>query len=195
MCPNDDVPSPIDLRSHADATTWAAEADAKRPYRRELRAAIAGLVRDAKRILELAAGPGLLAEAILETNQVDTYTAFDFSPPMLEMCRRRLGDRASYVLGDFLQPAWTTAVSPPYDAVVTMQAVHELRHKRRARTLYAQIRDVLRGRLVVCDHDQHGDLYATEAEQHAALAAAGYTAIATELSLGGLYIISALNRT
>jgi SAM-dependent methyltransferase len=199
-----DVPSPIDLRDPADAATWAAEADAKRPWRAQIRTAFAALLRDALtpplRILELGPGPGLLAEVILTTCQVERYTLFDFSPPMLEMCRQRLGDHAiDFVLGDFKQENWTKALSPPLDAVVTMQAVHELRHKRHAPHLYSQLRPLLRpgGMLVICDHTPLDDsaryraLNATVLEQHAALASAGLARITTHLTLHGLYLCSA----
>src|SRR4029079_7285123 len=102
-----DVPSSIDLRQLHDATTWADEADRKRPWRRELRQQIAELVRAglpdrSLRILELGPGPGLLAEVVLATCAVERYTLFDFSPPFLEMCRARLPSPSiAYVLGDF----------------------------------------------------------------------------------------------
>ena len=79
-----------------------------------------------------------------------------------------------------------------------MQAVHEARHKRHAATLYAQVLQLLRsgGRLIVCDHVPPDDsprmtsLHATEAEQHAAFAAAGFSCITTHVVLQGLYVCS-----
>jgi len=197
-----DVPSPIDLRLAADATTWADEADRKRPWRRELRQQIAELVRDRLlgdrplRILELGPGPGLLAEVVLATCSIERYTLLDFSPPFLAMCRERLGRSVDYVEGDFTQPDWPRLVEGPFDAVLAMQSVHELRHKRRVPALYAQIHSLLAdgGMLIVCDHDPFDDtprmtsLLATEAEQHAALAAAGFTGVATEARAHGLHV-------
>jgi len=196
----DDVASPIDLRDPHDAHTWADEAERKRPWRGELRRCIAELVRDARHILELGAGPGLLAETILATGRVERYAILDFSPPFLAMCRARLAAyTVELVLGDFTSPTWPALIAPPpFDAVVAMQAVHEVRHKRHVSQLYTQVARVVRpgGMLVVCDHEPFDDsarnraLLATEAEQHAALHAAGFAQIATQARVRGMYICS-----
>jgi len=197
-----DVPSSIDLRDPHDAQTWADEAELKRPWRGEIRRAIAGLLRDALpaplRVLELGAGPGLLAETILATCRVERYAILDFSPPFLAMCRARLAAyTVELVLGDFTSPTWPALIAPPpFDAVVAMQAVHEVRHKRHVSQLYTQVARVVRpgGMLVVCDHEPFDDsarnraLLATEAEQHAALHAAGFVQIATHARVRGMYI-------
>ncbi|HEY5925638.1 MAG TPA: class I SAM-dependent methyltransferase [Kofleriaceae bacterium] len=198
---DDDVPSGIDLRDPNDAAVWAREADVKRPWRAEMRAAIADRVHaaGARRVLELGSGPGLLAEAVLSTCSVDEYVLFDFSPPMLDMSRTRVGAReaARFVLGDFKQPRWTEALHGPFDAVVTMQAVHEIRHKRHVPGLYRELRALVAGVLLVSDHDPPDDsarftaLHSTQAEQHAALASAGFVDVRTELVLHGLYLIVA----
>lgn len=204
-----DVPSPIDLRDPAEAERWAAAADVKRPWRCTFRSAIADLLRNGLhpplRVLELGPGPGLLAEAIIGLCQVESYTLLDFSSPMLEMCRQRLGEGPAfrYIVGDYTREDWADALIPPFDAVVAMQSVHEIRHKRHAPRLYARIRELLRGEglLAVCDHAPLDDsarfraLYSTVAEQHAALASAGLVNITTHLSMHGLYLLSAMRPT
>jgi ubiquinone/menaquinone biosynthesis C-methylase UbiE len=195
----DDIPSPIDLCDPATARTWASEADAKRPWRARFREAFAEqLAASAARIVvELGCGPGLLAEHVLRQCAIDRYTLLDFSQPMLDLARDRIGDHAAarFVLADFKQPAWTDAVEAPVQAVITMQAVHELRHKRHAVALYRGVRSILSpgGALLVCDHepfDPRG-LYSTEAEQHAAFAAAGFTEATTLLRIEGMYLCRA----
>lgn len=203
----DDVPSGIDLRVDAVAQQWAAEADVKRPWRAGLRGAIAERLashqQDPLRVLELGSGPGLLAEQILLTCVVAQYTLLDFSPPMLELsrARMRLHPAATFALVDFKQPGWTQLVpGAPFDAVVTMQAVHELRHKRHASALYAEVHGLLRvgGLLVVCDHAPPDDgersrsLHATLDEQHVALGAAGFATVSTLCEQRGLYVCVAL---
>lgn len=197
-----DVPSPIDLRDPRDATAWAETAEAKRPWRRELRQSIAVLLHDQLppplRVLELGPGPGLLAEEILARCVVVRLTLLDFSPTFLEMCRTRLGENPAvrYVLGDFTQPDWPTQLEQPFDAVVSMQAAHEVRHKRHSAALHGRALSLLRpgGLCVVCDHAPREDnsrsvaLMSTQAEQHGALELAGFVGIATHVVVNGQYV-------
>jgi len=84
----------------------------------------------------------------------------------------------------------------PFDAVVTNQAVHELRHKQRALGLHVQVRSLLsRGGLyLVCDHYlgedgmKNAELYMSEDEQRAALSAAGFVRVERVVSLRGLVL-------
>jgi SAM-dependent methyltransferase len=197
-----DVPSPIDLRDPRDARQWVATAERKRPWRAHLRQVIAQSLCSAAagpaHILELGSGPGLLAEAILSACPVRHYTLFDFSMPMLEMSRERLAGHAtvSFVHGDFKVDGWTQGLQDPFDVIVAMQSVHEIRHKRHLPGLYGQLRELLRpgGCLLVCDHSPRPDkdmstaLYATPSEQHAAFRAAGLEQVRTELEMEGMYI-------
>lgn len=197
-----DVPSPIDLREVTDAAAWVVAADVKRPWRVEVRshiAALCGTLPGPLRVLELGPGPGLLAEAILCACAVERYTLLDFSAPMLEMSRDRLAGFAAVELvqGDFTRPDWAAALAPPFDAVVTMQAAHEVRHKRHLPRLYAQVHAVLRpgGLLIVADHEpfeaaRSRALHARVDEQQAALAAAGFTDVVVHATHRGLYLCS-----
>ena len=193
---DDDVPITVDFRIAEHTSKWVAEADAKRPYRAEVRARIANQIRGARRILELGGGPGLLAESVLAVAPAADYTLLDFAPPMLEHAATR-APNARLLLRDFLDPAWTDGLGP-FDAVITMQAVHELRHKRRRPLLYRQVHDVLvpGGTFVVCDHAPTDDsprqqaISATAAEQHMALADAGFVAVETRATIGTLYVIT-----
>ncbi len=198
-----DVPSPIDLRDPKDAHAWVRDADVKRPWRRHLRDALAGLLAGeaspVRSVLELGAGPGLLAERILDGVAVERYTLLDFSPAMLAMSRERLGDRpaAHFVLADFKQPDWPASIDAPVDAIVAMQAVHEVRHKQHLPALYRQAFAVLRpgGLLLVCDHEPPTDdarmtaLHATAGDQHTALTAAGFVEVTTHVVIERLYLL------
>lgn len=211
---DDDVPSPIDLRDPATAATWFAEADRKRPHRAEVRRRIAEIVAEAGRarvvdasklgildaarmhVLELGAGPGQLAEAILAACDVERYVAFDFAQPMLDLAKQRVGDRATYVLGDFLDPAWPAMLEGPFDAVVAMQSVHELRHKRRAQTLYAQAKRLMRpgSVLVVADSEPMDErpLFMAAGEQCEAMITAGFAEPIVHARFDRIYVVSSL---
>jgi len=67
-------------------------------------------------VLELGSGPGWLVQRILES----------LGP---------LAHRVRFVESDFTKPDWHAGL-PKYHAVVTLQAVHELRHKRHAASFY-----------------------------------------------------------
>jgi SAM-dependent methyltransferase len=160
----------------------------ERPWRRDFFGAIVRelsmLMPTPRSVLELGSGPGFLAETVLAGLPELAYIALDFSPAMHALARHRLGRLASRVrfrVADFKDPRWTDGL-PTVDAVVTIQAVHELRHKRHAPALFAQTRSLLRagGVLLVCDHFLGSDgmseqaLYMTPDEQEAALLAGGF---------------------
>ena len=124
----------------------------------------------------------------------------DFSEPMLALSREHLAayPAASFLLASFKSEGWTDRVGGPFDCVVSMQAVHELRHKRHAPRLYKQVYDVLAvlGQFLVCDHTPFDDssrsiaLYMTPQEQQRALAHAGFVHVDVELEMNGLTVYS-----
>jgi SAM-dependent methyltransferase/GNAT superfamily N-acetyltransferase len=195
-----DVPSPIDLRLMSDATEWEAAAMQKRPWRTEVFTRFARELEQmdppALRVLELGSGPGFLAHTLLGQLAGLRMTLLDFSEAMHVLARKRLGamsSRVDFLIRSFKEPAWSRDLGT-FDAVVTNQAVHELRHKRHAEELHRQTATVLRrgGTYLVCDHYRGPDgmandqLYMTEAEQKAALEAAGFIAVTQVLLLRGL---------
>jgi SAM-dependent methyltransferase len=185
-----DVPSPIDFQLPSDAALWAATAMVKRPWRqsffRSFVAELESLASAESSILELGSGPGFLAREILQSMPRVAYTALDFSGPMHALARDRLGplaERVHFVERDFKAPGWAAGLSR-CDAVVTMQAVHELRHKRHAATFYDAVRRLLRpgGLFLVCDHvfgegsNRDASLYMTLDEHRNVLSDAGFSA-------------------
>jgi SAM-dependent methyltransferase len=151
------------------------------------------------RVLELGSGPGLLAHRVLQRcPDLDTYTLLDFSEPMRALSRERLAPfpAASFVLASFKSDDWTRRVEGCFDCVLSMQAIHELRHKRHAERVYKQAHEILAagGLIMICDHTPFDDsststaLYMTEAEQQQALAAAGSANVHVELSIDSLVV-------
>jgi cyclopropane fatty-acyl-phospholipid synthase-like methyltransferase len=197
-----DVPYGNDWDSAAEAAAYGEAADRARPWRSDIRDHIAARIATlapGARVLELGAGSGLLAYRVLQRcSNVDSYTLMDFSEPMLALSRERLAaySAASFLLASFKSEDWRHHVDHAFDCVVSMQAVHELRHKRHAPRLYEQVYQVLAvpGLVMVCDHtpldDSHRSiaLYMTEQEQQQALRGAGFANVHVELAVNGLML-------
>lgn len=191
----DDVPYGNDWDSAAEAGAYAGESDRVRPWRVEVRDHIArqvAMLPPGTRILELGSGPGLLARRVLETcPNVAAYTLLDFSEPMLAVSRERVASfpAVSFLRASFKTDDWPRIAGGPFDCILSMQAVHELRHKQHARRLYQQVYSALAvpGRFLICDHTPFDDspksttLYMTEAEQQATLVAAGFSDVRLDL--------------
>jgi cyclopropane fatty-acyl-phospholipid synthase-like methyltransferase len=191
-----DVPYAEDLQNPNDAKTWVDAADRKRPFRIHIRRAIVDQLRPlapGSRVLELGSGPGLLAEQVLlHCTAIAKYTLLDFSEPMLEMSRHRVARYPSteFVNADFRSEGWMKCLTTPYDAVVSMQAVHEVRHKRHVPKLYGQVHRLLAGNglFLIADRVPEDDLprsaalFMTEHEQTHALADAGFSDIRVVMS-------------
>ena len=186
-----DLPYGENFHDEAEAAAWADAAGRKRPWRPMIFDQFVAAVHESKstalRVLELGSGPGFLAEHVLDRcPSIARYTLLDFAAPMLALSRERLSRHASrteFVQADFKSDAWPAAVGGPFDFVLSNQAIHELRHKRHAPRLYAQLRPLLApgGQLVVCDHlpdsgptPRHRVLYMTIDENLAVLAQAGF---------------------
>jgi cyclopropane fatty-acyl-phospholipid synthase-like methyltransferase len=183
---NDDVPTSVNFLEPAHAREWTHDAPKKRPSRSRFFAccgnALAALGEP--RVLELGSGPGHLARAIVEHCPTQRYVALDFSVAMHALARDHLGalaERITFVTRNFRDPAWPTGLGT-FDAVVTMQAVHETRHKRHHVPLLERARSLLvpGGLLLYCDGylretTKYADLVMTRDEQPLALERAGFT--------------------
>jgi SAM-dependent methyltransferase len=196
----------VDLQDEKVARQWATESASNKPWRSEFRASFAELLREQAnsplRILELGSGPGLLAKRILQDVSVSEYVLFDFSNPMMNMAKEALGDRSevSYHLGDFKEPDWPKRVSGVFDAIISMQAVHEIRHKKHIPWLYSQAATLLRpgGTLIVSDAEPTSDqsdearqLASTRKEQEYAMLWAGFEDVQCHKFEHQYYLISA----
>lgn len=196
------MPYGNDWDSAAEAAAYAQAADAARPWRSSIRDHIAtriALLGARARVLELGSGPGLLAHRVLqECPDLETYTLMDFSEPMLAVSRRRLAafPAAAFVRASFKSEDWPRRVGEPFDGVLSMQAVHELRHKQHAPRLYRQVYQALAnpGVFLICDHTPFDDtpksvaLYMTQEEQQQALRNAGFADVHVELEMNGLVL-------
>jgi hypothetical protein len=109
-----------------------------------------------------------------------------------------LADRVTFLHRDFRRPDWTDRLRD-FDAAVTMQAAHEVRHKQHLPVLLARLRTTLAegGLLLFCDHyaeagsKKHPDLYPAREDQPALLAGAGFRDITRLLDMGGMALYRA----
>ena len=192
----EDIPSDHDFSNPTYVRQWLHETTQKNPERPAFFDAFVAEVTaegvPGASILELGSGPGVLAEQLLDRCDVGRYWLVDFSAPMHEMARERLGDdeRVVYVEADFKQPSWTASVSSPVDIVVSLQALHELRHCSRVPGLYRQVTQVLRpgGLILICDHlrpdDDQRALFMTIDEHLAAMKDGGLAGASLVLAVG-----------
>ncbi len=90
-----------------------------------------------QRILELACGPGALASAILASLPVDNYVGVDISPSSIDFARNRVAEfdaKTDWLQGDLNGDEWLgrledniyAARGGAFDAVVSMQSIHDL---------------------------------------------------------------------
>jgi ubiquinone/menaquinone biosynthesis C-methylase UbiE len=197
-----DIPSPIDFHAMSDARAWADSAMQKRPLRQEFFDVfvkeLSSLNRKGLSVLELGSGPGFLAHHILESLTDIKYAMLDFSSAMHELAHQRLGSfeqHVCFIQADFKTKEWTLSLDT-FDAVVTLQAIHELRHKRHTSELHSSVRRLLRkdGIYLVCDHFigrggmTNTDLYMTVEEQYSSLENAGFKNIQCVLQKDGLVL-------
>lgn len=92
-------------------------------------------------VLDLGAGTGALAEAILKHEQVDCLQAIDIDPEMLAKARirlKRFGRRARLTEGSYDAPL------PECDAVATSLALHHLPTMEGKLAVYERIHEALR---------------------------------------------------
>ena len=115
---------------------------------------------------------------------------------MHEVAREYLGDIAPsvrFIVADFRKPDWPREIGE-VDALVTMQAMHEVRHKSRLPPLLKRAHETIRpnGLLLYCDHyvetgtGKNVELHVTREEQPELLAKAGFNPVSLIHEEGGI---------
>jgi tRNA (cmo5U34)-methyltransferase len=94
--------------------------------------------RPPARVLDLGAGTGLLAGFVAQAFPAAQLMLLDGAGAMLAQARERLGERASYVVGDFADPL----PEGPWDAIVSSLAIHHVDDPGK-RDLFARVRTAL----------------------------------------------------
>lgn len=118
---------PIALKAYEElAERYAAIAESKaengfieHPAMRKQLGPVAGL-----KVLDAGCGPGFLVAHLVA--QGATVSAFDISPKMIELARRRVGDRADFFVTDMAQPL-PILDDETFDIIVSSLAVDYVR--------------------------------------------------------------------
>jgi tRNA (cmo5U34)-methyltransferase len=123
------------------------ESDAdRRSQMRRVAAAIA-VERDTPiRVLDIGVGYGALTEELLRVFPSARVLGVDFSEPMLEHAARnlaRFGDQVTFARADLQNSDWAVGLDGPFDAVVSSQAIHNVRHPERVRQIYAEVATIV----------------------------------------------------
>ena len=179
---------PHDYFNEEYVNEWTQVANTRRPYRLQFFDAFAQELAalSKPKILDLGSGPGFLAEHILERCDVAAYHLFDFAPRMIELSRARLArfaDRVHFHQGSFLEEGWWQTLPRPFDAIVSLQAVHEVSGADKVPRLYRELKSLLgHGGIaliadLVNDENHEEDHYLTTSDHENALREAGFDEI------------------
>ncbi len=141
-----------DFHSREYVESWAETVNERRPQRAvvfdHIAELISTLAHPKPHVVELAPGPGMLAEVLLTKLPEMSYEAVDFSRPMLKLAEERLvnfKDRTQFHCADLLKPGWTSLLEKDVQAFVSMQALHDLRSDRAIADVYRAARQHLSG--------------------------------------------------
>jgi SAM-dependent methyltransferase len=152
-----------DWHSRAYVDQWIARDvtrdDERRPLLRQM-LRLAPFSKDsAIKVLDVGAGYGVVSEEVIRAFPNALVTLQDYSEPMFDHARRRLGaDNAhvSYVQADLCDPDWTARVGGPFDLVVSGLAIHNLGEQSLMKAAYRAIFGLLRPAGLLLDYDLFG---------------------------------------
>jgi tRNA (cmo5U34)-methyltransferase len=118
----------------------------------------------ASTIVDVGTGTGALAARCLERAPHARVVGVDADAAILAAARRRLGDRARFVVGSFLR-----VEIPACDAIVSSLALHHVRTRAAKARLYRQFQRALRprGRVIIVDCHPSADRGLADAQRRA----------------------------
>ena|SRR5687768_8943159 len=119
-------------------------------YAEMLEEAASVLDPDVQTIVDLGVGTGALSAQCLRRAPAARVIGIDADAEMLPLAQRRLGDRATLKVGNFLRIAM-----PRADAVVATLALHHVRTRAAKAKLYARIHAALRRGGILLSGDCH----------------------------------------
>ena len=151
-------------------------------------------------IIELASGPGILAEFLLERLPNATYEGLDYSAPMLTLARERterFGERVHLHQADLRGDDWPGAAERRPQAVISMQALHDVGDEPEHEAIYAAARQLLRppGLFLNADLVRRSGNASTRiplSRHLAMLSAAGFEGVESTLTIGAYACIKGI---
>ncbi len=139
-----------DLRTREDIVQWNAALASQWPERpaviAHIRTKIERLPFSELHAVELAPGPGHLAELLLTAFPRLTYTGLDNSELLLTYAREQLvpyNGRAHLVQTDLNTEGWPKLLPGPVHTIVTMQSLHDLGGEAQINRIYRLARSLL----------------------------------------------------
>ena len=99
------------------------------------------------RVLDIGAGYGALACALLNERPHASAVCLDVSEAMLTLGRERnanLKDRVSFIQGSLETPDWLRSVEGSFDAVISARALHHFTENQRRRDIFKEVFSLLR---------------------------------------------------
>jgi tRNA (cmo5U34)-methyltransferase len=99
------------------------------------------------RVLDIGAGYGALACALLNERPNASAVCLDVSEAMLTLGRERnanLKDRISFIQGSLETPDWLRSVEGSFDAVISARALHHFTENQRRRYIFKEVFSLLR---------------------------------------------------
>jgi tRNA (cmo5U34)-methyltransferase len=99
------------------------------------------------RVLDIGAGYGALAAAVLNERSRATAVCLDASQAMLKLGEERnrdLKDRMKFIEGSLESANWLKAVDGTFDAVISSRALHHFTENQRRRFIFKEIFSLVR---------------------------------------------------
>lgn len=139
-----------DLRTQADVAEWTASLQTRHPERTAVMQHLVGQLKalpfPALQVVELASGPGLLAELLLRELPQIHYTGFDSSALLLAYAQNQIasfGPRARLIQADLNAEDWLADLPAEVHAIISLQALHDLGDESHVNRIYSLAQQLL----------------------------------------------------
>jgi tRNA (cmo5U34)-methyltransferase len=130
---------------------WAAKGDWQAPIREMQTAMVLRMIPQpidaAIRVLDIGAGYGALATAVLNDRPNATAVCLDASEAMLNLGSERnsnLGNPIKFIQASLESAGWLNSVEGSFDAVVSTRALHHFTENQRRRFIFKEVFGLIR---------------------------------------------------